>query len=131
LRSRLDGDTKILEERFAGMREGFAAARLRPDVPVAATDQDNAELAERLSGSFVQAGLSQMIAEKRNLRLVPIDGVEPTLANLESGKYPHEKLFYFVYQATKSAAVDRLLDFLRSAEGRKILREAGSLPIAE
>jgi phosphate transport system substrate-binding protein len=131
LRTRFDGDTLILEQAFQGMREAIAAARLRPEFPIAPTDQDSADLAERLPGSFVQAGLSQIKTEKRNLRFVPIDGVEPSLENLESGKYPYEKLFYLVYSAKTKAAAERLLDFMRSANGRSILRETGNLPVAE
>jgi phosphate transport system substrate-binding protein len=131
LRTRLDGDTIILQERFAGMQAAIEAARLRADLPIAATDQDSADIAERLPGSFVQSGLSQIIAEKRNLRSVPIDGVEPTLANLESGKYPYEKIFYFVFPAKRSAAAERLLEFMRSAEGQNILRATGNLPVVE
>ncbi len=131
LRTRLDSDTLILEERFAGMQAAIEAARRRPDVPLAATDQDSADLAERLPGSFVQAGLSQMKTEKRNLRFVPIDNVEPTLTNLEDGKYPYEKIFYLVFPAKRSVAAGRLLDFVRSAEGRNILRATGNLPAAE
>lgn len=131
LRTRFDGDTLILEDSFAGMREAIEAARQRPEIPIAATDQDSAGLAERLPGSFVQAGLSQIETEKRNLRFVPIDGVEPSLANLESGKYPYEKIFYLVFSAQKRAAAERLLDFLKSAKGRALLRETGNLPAVE
>ncbi len=131
LRTRFDGDTLILEELFPGIQDAIEAARTRPEIPTAPTDQDNAELAERLKGSFVQAGFSQIITEKRDLRFVPIDGVEPTLENFESGKYPYEKIFYLVYSASGKAAAERLLDFLRSAKGQDILRETGSLPVAD
>jgi phosphate transport system substrate-binding protein len=131
LRTRFDGDTMILEQTFAGMREAIEAARLRPELPVAPTDQDNATLAERLLGSFAQAGLSQILTEKRDLRFVPIDGVEPSLENLGSGKYPYEKPFYLVYSAKTKVAAERLLEFLRSAKGRSILRDTSNLPVAE
>lgn len=131
LRTRFDGDTILLEKNFAGMREAIEAARLRPEFPVAPTDQDSATLAERLPGSFVQAGLSQIVTEKRDLRFVPIDGVEPSLENLESGKYPYEKDFYIVFSAKMKATAERLLEFVRSAKGRSILRETGNLPVAE
>jgi phosphate transport system substrate-binding protein len=131
LRTRFDSDTVILEQRFTGMREAMAGARKRPEIPVAPTDQDNADSAERLSGSFVQAGLSQILTEKRNLRFVPIDGVEPTLENYESGKYPYEKVFYLVYPARTKVAAERLVELIRSAKGQSILRETGNLPVAE
>ena len=102
----------------------------RPDVPVASTDQDNAELAQSLSGSFVQAGLSQIVTEKRKLQLVPIDGVEPSLANLENGTYPYEKPFYMVFKSGNRNA-EALIKFLHSKAGLDALRGTGSLPFSE
>ena len=128
LRTKFDGDTILLEQRFDGMREAIAVARTRPEFPIAPTDQDSANLAERLPGSFVQAGLSQIVTEKRNLRFVPIDGVEPSLANLESGKYPYEKDFFLVYSAKTKPIAERLARICCDPQkGRSILRETGNL----
>lgn len=131
LRTQFDGDTILLGKSFKGMAEAIDVARLRPELPVTPTDQDNAILAERLRGSFVQAGLSQIVTEKRDLRFVAIDGVEPTLENFESGKYPYEKYFYIVYSAKTKVAAEQLLAFVRSAKGVGILRETANLPAAE
>lgn len=130
LRTTQDGDTLILEGLIAGMHEAIETARLRPEIPVASTDQDSADLAEQLTGSFVQAGYSQIVTEKRNLRFIAIDGVEPTLENFETGKYPYEKVFYLVYAGPYEAAAKHLLEFLGSAKGQTILRETGNVPVA-
>lgn len=79
----------------------------------------------------MQAGLSQILTEKRDLRFVPIDGVEPSLESLESGKYPYKKDFYIVHSTKTKAVAERLLEFLRSAKGSIILRETGNLPVIE
>jgi phosphate transport system substrate-binding protein len=131
LRTRLDADTEILSNVLPGMREAFAAARQRPDVPVAATDQDNTKLAETMPGALMFGGLSQLEMEKRDLRTVAIDGVMPSLANIESGAYPYEKIFYLVFPPARSAAAQRFLDFVRSAPGADALRESSNLPIVE
>ena len=131
LRPKIDADTLLIEKFFPGMHEAIEAARLRPEIPVTATDQDNAELAEGLEGSFVQAGFSQIISEKRRLRFVAIDNVEPTAENFETGKYPYEKVFYLVYSAKGKVPAEGLLDFLRSAKGREALRQTGSLTVAD
>ncbi len=131
LRTRLDGDTMLMNGLFPGMREAIATARERPDLPVTATDQDNTKLAESLQGSFTVAGLSQLEMEKRDLRYVPIDGVVPSLANLESGAYRYEKPFYLVLPAKRSTVALRFLDFVRTESGRTALRESGTLPVEE
>ena len=76
-------------------------ARQRPEIPVAATDQDNADLAERTPGSLVGMSLTQLLLEKRDLRTVAIDGLDATKANLRQRDYPYTKLLYFV---TRDAA---------------------------
>ena len=131
LRTASDTDVAIAEQYFPGLAEALEVARQRPEVPVTPTDQDNATAAEELPGSFVHSGLSQMVTEKRNLRMVALDGVEPTLETLESGAYPYEKPFYLVYAAKTADAAEGLLRFLRSEEGRAVLRESGSLPVTE
>lgn len=131
LRTASDTDAQLLEAYFPGMEQALAAARLRPELPVTSTDQDNAALAEQLPGSLVQAGLSQIVSERRDLRAVALDGVEPTLANLHSGAYPYEKRFYLVYTENSAAAARGLLAFMHSGAGQGVLRASAALPVAE
>jgi phosphate transport system substrate-binding protein len=130
LRPRSDSDTALLGSLFPGMSAALEAARKRPDVPTGATDQDqdNADLAERVPGSLAGASLTQVMLEKRNLRFVVIDGVEPTLANFESGKYVYAKTMHFVISETPKPAVLRLIAFLKSPAGVRALREFYVLP---
>ena len=115
---------------FPGMAAAIEVARQRPDVPIAATDQDNANMAERIPGSLTSSTLSQVKMERRNLRFVAIDGVEPSLENLESGAYPFAKPIYFVLPAKKSPLAERFIAFLGSPAARGALRATGNLPIA-
>lgn len=131
LRTKLDGDVLLLSSLMPEMAAAIDAARRRPDLPIAATDQDSIELAERLPGSLVQAGLSQVVMEKRQVHVVSLDGVAPSLENLKSGKYPYPKPFYLVLPAKKNAAAERLVDYLQSADGRAVLSRTGNLPAAD
>lgn len=127
LRPRSESDTALMGELFPGLASAIETARRRPEVPVAATDQDNAEAAEQLPGSLVGSTLAQLMLEKRNLRRVPIDGVEPTFENLERGIYPYGKTLYFVVPAHPTAGVAGFLAFLRSPAGKAALRAAHTL----
>ena len=129
LRPKSDTDTPLMGALFPGLAGGIDVARRRTDVPVAATDLDNAVMAERVSGSLVGMTLTQARMERRNLRLVTIDGIEPTLENFEAGTYPYGKTFYVVVRADKSPAVDRFVAFLTSPRVRSLLRETGNLPV--
>jgi phosphate transport system substrate-binding protein len=127
LRPTIESDTWVLGHMFSGMEAAIAKARDRAELPVAATDQDNAEMAEEIPGSLVAATLTQITMEKRKLRLVTIDGVEPSLENYENGTYPYAKSLYFVLTAQKSPAGERFLAFLGLPKGEAALREAGVL----
>lgn len=131
LRTRVDTDTAIVERIIPGIASAIARARQRPDIPVAATDQDNVNLAQRIEGSFSLAGYGQIVAEKCDLRLVAIDGVAPNLDTLANGTYPYEKTFYLVFARDRNPGAEQFLKFLRSDEGRKALLAAGNLPAGE
>ena len=131
LRPHSETDTALLGELFAGMDKAIEAARRRAEVPTAATDQDNAALADRTEGSLVGTTMSQIKTEHRNLHVVPLDGVAPTLANFESGVYRFAKHLYFIVPRASSAEAQQFMEFLRSVRGVKALRETETLPDAE
>ena len=131
LRPRAEADNLVLTSTFPGMAAALEEARKRSGIPIAATDQDNADLAERVPGSITGTTYSQIIMEKRNLRLVAIDGVAPTIEAFESGAYRYTKVFHVVHRQQPSPAVKSFVQFLRSPDGVRALREAGCLPNAE
>ena len=131
LRPKSDSDTAHLGQLFPAMSAAIANARSRPDVPIAATDQDNAAMAERMPGSLTGATLTQIMTEKRRLRRIPIDGIEPTFENFEKGAYPFGKSFYVVTTAKPKDAVEKFVAFLRSPSGYQALRHTGNLPVGE
>jgi phosphate transport system substrate-binding protein len=128
LRPRSESDTAILGQLFPGLASAMETARKRPDVPVAATDQDNADMAEQVPGSLVGSTLTQLKTEGRKLRTIAIDGVAPSLEAYERGDYPYGKTLYFVLPPTPTPLATRFLQFLRSSEGRQLLREAHVTP---
>jgi phosphate transport system substrate-binding protein len=128
LRPRSESDTALMGELFPGMAAVLEAVRKRGDLPIAATDQDNADLAERMSGSLTGAALAQLMTERRNLRTVALDGVEPSVANFENGRYRFGKTFYLITRARPNPEVERFLSFLQSPPAKRLLREAGTMP---
>jgi len=128
LRPRSDTDTALLAELFPGMGAAIETARRRAEVPTAATDQDNVALADRTEGSLVGTTMSQIKTEHRNLHVVPLDGVEPTLANFESGAYRFAKKLYIIVSRNSAPVAQRFVHFPRSPQGVKALRETETLP---
>jgi len=130
LRPRSESDTTLLGQTFPGMAAAIDQVRTRMDVPLAATDQDNLEMAKAIQGSLVGTSLAQMVTERHQLRFLTIDGVEPTLENLESGDYPYFKPLRFVVADRPAPLVQRFLAFVESSDGEKLLRHAGCLQAA-
>jgi phosphate transport system substrate-binding protein len=131
LRPRSETDTQLLADLFPGMDVAIEAARKRPEVPTAATDQDNAKLAEQTPGALIGISLAQIAAEHRKLHVVSLDNVEPTLANFESGVYRFSKKLYFVLRIQSTPEAQRFVKYLRSPQGISALHEFATLPGAD
>jgi phosphate transport system substrate-binding protein len=127
LRSKGEVDAALLVNTFPKMAPVIEQLRLRKEIPVVATDQDNVLLAEKIPGSLAAVTLTQVLTENAHLHFVSVDGVEPTLENFERGTYPYHKDFYVVLPRGEKPAVERFIAFLRSADGERLLRETGNL----
>jgi phosphate transport system substrate-binding protein len=131
IRPRSDSDTTVLGGMFPGMVSALEAARARQDTTIAATDQDNADAAERIQGSLTGTTLTQMITERRDLRIMAIDAIAPGVEAMEAGTYPFTKTIYFVLPAKRNSLAERFIEFIQSPPGQAMLRAKGSSPITE
>lgn len=131
LRPRSETDTQLLGDLAPGLREAIEALRKRTEVPVAATDQDNADMAQRIKGSLTATTLTQLKTEDRPLNVVPLDGIEPTFANFASGQYRNAKKLHFIVRSGGAPAAARFIAFLRSPQGQAAMREYSVLPSVE
>jgi phosphate transport system substrate-binding protein len=131
LRPSNESDTALLGQLFPGMAAAIAEVRTRADLSTAATDQDNADMAEKTPGSLVGATLTQIKMEKRDLRFVAIDGIKPTLENYENGTYSLGKTLDVVVASKPNATAERFVAFLQTPKGLAALRRAAILLSAE
>ncbi len=67
-------------------------------------------------------------ARKRNVKLLAIDGREPTYDNVKNGSYGLYRPLYLVSRASPSPEVKAFIKFAQSEEGRAILRKNGTVP---
>lgn len=129
LRPEGEGDSQVLARSIPGLGDALAAARRRSEIPTAVTDQDNGDLAERTNGSLTAMSLAQLIAERRALSPIALDGVVPTAAALAAGDYKLRLDLCLVVRESMSPAVARFVAFLRSDRGRSLLRDNGAVPL--
>lgn len=119
----------LLTTLIPGMEEAMTAARRRSEIPLAMTDQDNAELAERTNGSLTAMGLAQLISERRALHPIALDGVPPTAETLAAGAYKARMELCLIVGPAMTPAVAGFVAFLRSERGRAVLGANGALPL--
>jgi phosphate transport system substrate-binding protein len=60
-----------------------------------------------------------------SIRLLTIDGVEPTAANIRNGSYPLTGELNIVTTNTRNPNVQKLIDWTVSAEGQALIEKAG------
>lgn len=66
----------------------------------------------------------------RQLKLLKLDNIEPTMATLRSGKYMLYRILFLVTPPDyrERPELQEFVDFTLSSKGQKIIREAGTLP---
>ncbi len=67
-------------------------------------------------------------ARKRDIKIISIDNKSPTYENVKLGKYLLYRPLYLVTTPTPSPKVKEFVSFAMSKEGRKIIRENGTVP---
>ncbi|MGH7310909.1 MAG: substrate-binding domain-containing protein [Candidatus Rokuibacteriota bacterium] len=132
LLTRERGDSSVQELRrevrgFGGAYlEGQAAAMRR-------TIYSEQEMHRLLAATPLAIGLSDLgtlAVERLAIKPLKVEGIAPTLDHLASGLYPLTKTLAFAFREDSARPeVHAFLDFVRSAEGAKILRENGYLPV--
>lgn len=126
-----DADTIVLRTFSAEMNSAVSAALARKGLRMADTDQDNADALEQLPGSLGTATLTQIVAENRAIRSLPLDGVTPTLQSLAAGHYRYFKTLHLVTGRTPSPLAQDFIAFIRSPAGQLVLARSGNLALLE
>lgn len=125
LRPAKDIDTDHVKSISPAMQRGVLAAQARPGVRIAVNDQDAATDIEKIAGAIGPTTLALIVSEKRPLRALILDRKEPTPMIAASGNYPLSKRLFLVTGASRSAAAERFISFVKSPAGRKIIVNCG------
>jgi phosphate transport system substrate-binding protein len=122
---REDNDNSIIRSVSSDMASALDKAHAKPGMLVKATDQDQADALESVPGAFGTSTLALIVAGKRKLKPLSLNGVSPSPENLANGSYPLYKTFYIVTKPKPGLLVQRFLDFVTSSEGRALLLQNG------
>jgi phosphate transport system substrate-binding protein len=72
---------------------------------------------------------STELLRNNQIKLLSIDGVAPTVENIRNGTYPLVATAYMVSVRPRSSNVRRIVDFMLSPEGQKLVEETGYVPV--
>jgi phosphate transport system substrate-binding protein len=128
LRPAKEVDNELLASLSPDMPAAVSSALARKGMIMAFTDQDTADAIEMLSGSLGASTLSLLLAEKRAMKVLAYNGVIPSLKTLGNGSYPFHKQLLLITQKQPDEITRRFVNFIRSAQGRKIISDNGVLP---
>lgn len=122
-----DDNTRQVKSLSKDIENALADAEKREGLSYASNDQEAADKMETIQGSIGVTTIALIRSEKRSLRPLAINGIEPSMENMRSGRYPLVKQFNFVLPKAPSPAVRNFVDFVKSPQGRKILEQNGNI----
>ncbi|MBF0262770.1 MAG: substrate-binding domain-containing protein [Magnetococcales bacterium] len=127
LRPLQDADTTLLQSLSPKMHEAVKSAhqRRQPGSAMADSDLDLVEMVEKVPGAMGSVAMTLIIAEKRPLKGLTLDGVEPTVAALEQNRYAPFKPLYFVTRQETMPQLAGLIAFLGTDTGRTRMHALG------
>lgn len=125
VRPATDMHTITLKDLSPEMKKAVEKVLSRKGLAIAATDDENADLLEKLQGSFGVSVYAQVIAEKRNLKVLSLNGVKPAPETIANGTYPLINRCYLVIKTKPLPIVKQFADFVLSKEGQAILERLG------
>jgi phosphate transport system substrate-binding protein len=105
--------------------EGFKAVE-NPVGVVAKTTPDALDTLVKTTKAI--GYLPAAMAKGQPLKILKIDGVAPTPANVAQGKYPIVAPFGLVWKGGLKGGAVKFYEFLKSAEGKKIIIDYGVVP---
>ena len=65
------------------------------------------------------------------IKLLAIDGIEPTKENIRNDRYPIISEFYAITAGTENLNVDKLLQWILSPQGQQLVEKVGYVPVKE
>jgi phosphate transport system substrate-binding protein len=72
---------------------------------------------------------SIVLSNSSGIKFLPIDGVAPSMATVNEGKYPYARVLHFYTNKGKEEAAAKVfIDFVLSPKGQEIVAQTGNVP---
>jgi phosphate transport system substrate-binding protein len=130
LRDRDDSAHSSIERFVPGLRDAREGALEAHRFRVLTHDDAMGESLAITPGSVGVYSLGALAAGHLPLKVIALDGVQPSLQNIENGTWKATRDLAFVARSDRLARVRGFLSFVAGPEGAAISRANGCLPIA-
>ena len=90
----------------------------------------NAGVKESVKGTEGAIGYVGLGYVDETVKAVKVDGVDATVATVLSESYPISRSLYMYTQGQPTGLAKSFIDFIKSAEGQKIVEDEGFVPLA-
>ncbi len=119
--------TLVTREEGSGTRETFQKLVMgKTEISLGALVQDsNGAIRQVVSDDRNAIGYISLGLVNDRVKAVKIDGVEPSVENIQAGKYKIVRPFLFVFKSEPRGAAREFLDYILSPAGQKLLVQEG------
>lgn len=73
---------------------------------------------------------TQTMLANKQIKLLNINGIAPTRANIADNRYPYTREFYAVTAGNESPSVQKFIDWMQSPQGRELIDKTGYVPLS-
>lgn len=126
--------TLVSREEGSGTREAFQKLIMgKKEISLSALVQDSNGAIRQVVGDDPNAiGYISLGLVNNRVKALKMDGVEPTVANVQSHRYKVVRPFLFVFRSPPRGLAKGFLDYILSPSGQKLLVQEGliSMPSA-
>jgi phosphate transport system substrate-binding protein len=123
----------VTREEGSGTRESFQKFVMgKEDISLGALVQDsNGAVRQVIANDASAIGYISWGLVNDQVKAVRISGVEPSLANVNNGKYTLVRPFLFVFNGEPVGEAKSFLDFVLSSSAQKLLLKEGLVPVVQ
>ena len=129
-REKSDSGFLVLENSLPGFKEAYAESQEAKRWTLYFNDQDANQALDTVPFAIGVTDLGMIATEKLSIKALQLNGVIPTIENVQEGTYPLSRQLFFVYrESSLQPEVKAFFEFVASPLGNDILRSNGYIPI--
>jgi phosphate transport system substrate-binding protein len=124
-----DSSIEVMEKVIPGFTEVYAESQQARRWTTLHKDLAMNETLAKTSHAVGMSDMGAVTVERHGIKPLKVNGIAPTVKNLQHGTYPLHKTLAFAYRKDRlPEGAGLFIDFVRSKEGMRILRANGYLP---